>query len=176
MLQRKFLLGAFASTAIVVPANAQQSSTATGSAAVEIAEPSALARLQELDFAEILVSAAGTAVINPDTDVMTTSSGITHASGIPKAAVFQITPSKRGSIFIRIPQSSVTLTRVSGTETVTVSDWTISANTQSVGQGRHKVVAGNAPILFRIGATLNVGANPKMGTYEGTFEVTVENQ
>ena len=151
-------------------------SSSTGIASVEIAEPSALMALDELDFADILVTAPGTAIINPNTSVMTTSPGLTYASGTPTAALFQITPTKRGSIFIRIPQAPVILTRVSGTETVTVSNWTISSNAQLVGGGRHKVVAGNDPILFRIGGTLNVGANPKMGIYMGTFEVTVENQ
>ena len=176
MFRRTLLLGAVIGAANPSPLKAQVAPSATGSAAVEIAEPSALLALEELDFADILVTAPGTAVINPNTGAMTTSPGLTYASGTPSPALFQLTASKRGSVFIRIPQAPVTLTRVSGTETVTVSNWTISNNAQAVGGGRHKVVAGTEPIVFKIGGTLNVGANPRMGVYTGTFEVTVENQ
>lgn len=175
MFVRQSIIAAFG-MALAVPATAQQSASSTGTAAVEITEPSALLALKDLDFADILVTAPGTAVINPNTDAMTTSPGLAHAAGTPSAARFQITPTKRGSIFITIPQAPITLTRVSGTETVTVSNWTISSNAQLVGGGRHKVVAGSEPLFFQVGGTLNVGANPKMGVYMGTFEVTLENQ
>jgi hypothetical protein len=157
------------------PAHAQQSSNSTGSAAVEIVLPSAFQNLGNLDFADIIVTTAGTATINPNSDAMTVSGGLLSAGGTPKASLFQIRPSKRGAIFIQIPTAPSTLTRMSGTETVTVSNWTISSNAQSVGGGRYKVVAANDPIPFKIGGTLNVPANPVAGTYVGTFDVTVDN-
>jgi len=157
------------------PARAQQSPSSTGSAAVEIVLPSAFQNLGDLDFADIIVTTPGTATINPNSDAMTVTGGISAASGTPKASVFEIRPSKRGAIFIQIPTAPVALTRVSGTEIVTVSNWTISSNVQSVGGGRYKVVAAEDPIRFKIGGTLNVSANQVPGTYVGKFDVTVDN-
>ena len=157
------------------PARAQQSPSSTGSAAVEIVLPSAFQNLGDLDFADIIVTTPGTATINPNSDAMTVTGGISAASGTPKASVFEIRPSKRGAIFIQIPTAPVALTRVSGTEIVTVSNWTISSNVQSVGGGRYKVVAAEDPIRFKIGGTLIVSANQVPGTYVGTFDVTVDN-
>src|SRR5690349_5176020 len=133
MFLRTSFLGAVIAAATTCPLSAQVAPSATGSAVVEIAEPSVLLAVEDLDFADIIVAAPGTAVINPNTDAMTTSPGLTYASGTPSAALFQLTASKRGSVFIRIPQAPVTLTRLSGTETVTVSNWTISNNAQAVG-------------------------------------------
>ena len=157
------------------PSRAQQASNSSGSAAVEIALPSAFQNLGDLDFADIIVTTPGTATINPNSDAMTVTGGILPAGGTPKASLFEIQPSKRGAIFIQIPTAPVALTRVSGTETVTVSNWTISSIAQSVGGGRYKVVAGEEPIPFKIGGTLNVSANQVPGTYVGTFDVTVDN-
>lgn len=157
------------------PAFAQDSSTVMGSAAVEIAEPSVFQNLGDLDFADIAVAALGTATINPNTGALTTTGGVDRAGGTPTAALFAIWPAKRGAIFIDIPRAPVILTRESGTETVSVSNWTLSSVAQPVGSGRYKIVAGDEVIQFKIGGTLSVPDNPTPGSYVGTFEVTLEN-
>lgn len=153
---------------------AQSSSQAVGTAAVEILEPTMLENVSDLDFATISVSGPGTATINPNNDAMSVTGGVNSAGGTPKAALFQIMPLRRGSVFINVPQVPIVLTRISGTETMTVGNWTVSSNIGTIGKGRHHVSAGTTPIQFRIGGTLNVQSNQVPGSYVGTFNVTAE--
>lgn len=70
-------------------------------------------------------------------------------------------------MIIRIPRNPITLTRVGGTETMTVSNWTLEGDNR-------KTVRANEPFSFRVGGRLNVGANQAEGTYLGTFTVELQ--
>jgi hypothetical protein len=68
---------------------------------------------------------------------------------------------------IKVPNKPSVLTRVGGTETMTVTNFTL--------QGQNKrTLAKQASFTFRVGGTLNVAANQVEGTYVGTFDVTVQ--
>jgi hypothetical protein len=70
-------------------------------------------------------------------------------------------------VIIKVPKQPVVLTRVGGTQTVTVSNFTL--------QGQSKrTIAAQAWFSFRVGGTLNVAAAQAEGTYVGTFDVTVQ--
>lgn len=138
---------------------------ATGT--VEIVAPAAVKKLQDLDFAFLSVSAAGTAVIDPNTDTMTTTGGVLHAGGVPHAALFEGVAPSGGVVIVRLPREPATLTRIGGTETMTVSNWTIS------GKAR-RTVAAQEPFDFKVGGTLYVGAGQVEGTYVGTFSVDIQ--
>lgn len=138
---------------------------ATGT--VEIVAPATLEKLQDLDFAYLSVSAAGTAIIDPKTDTMSTTGGVLHAGGLPHAALFRGVSPQRGVVIVRLPRQPATLTRVDGTETMTVSDWTISGNAR-------RTVASQEPFDFKVGGTLYVGAGQTEGTYIGTFHVDIQ--
>jgi hypothetical protein len=71
-------------------------------------------------------------------------------------------------VIVRIPKNPITLTRVGGTETMTVSSWTIS------GGGNSRNVAAQEAFSFAIGGTLTVNANQAEGAYQGTFDVEVQ--
>ena len=129
--------------------------------------PAPVRRLQDLNFGYLSVNGAGTAVIDPNTDAMTTTGGVTHLSGTPYAALFEGISPVRGVVIIRIPRDPITLTRVGGTETMTVSNWTVSGN------GR-RTVAAQEPFDFKIGGTLSVNANQAEGAYHGTFTVDIQ--
>jgi hypothetical protein len=68
---------------------------------------------------------------------------------------------------IKLPASAITLNRVGGGGTMTVSNWTLD------GKPNRKVPLNNA-FNFSVGATLNVGAGQADGIYTGTFAVTVQ--
>ena len=61
----------------------------------------------------------------------------------------------------------ITLTRVGGTETMVVDNFTVS------GTGSRNVVA-KETFTFSIGGTLYVGANQADGVYFGTFNVEIQ--
>ena len=125
--------------------------------------------LRELNFAYLAVTTAGTAVIDPDTDAMTTTGGVVHVGGTPYAAFFEAVSPSRAVVLIRVPRDPATLTRVGGTQTMTVSNWTVSGSAR-------RTVASQEAIEFSIGGTLNVNANQMEGTYVGTFTVDVQYQ
>ena len=156
--------------ALVAPALAHAAPVApdkNATATVNIVPPSSVRKLEDLDFAYLSVTTAGTAVINPNTDAMTTTGGVLHAGGVPHAAEFEAVSPVRTVIIIRIPRNPITLTRVGGTETMTVSNWTMSGNSR-------RTVVAHEPVPFKVGGTLNVNANQVEGTYVGTFDVEVQ--
>ena len=137
---------------------------ATGTAAIIL--PAQIAKLNDMDFGFVTVTTAGTATIDSNTDAISTTGGVLFAGGLPHAALFAaISPSKT-VVHIRLPRQPVTLTRVGGTETMTVDTWTIN------GAETRNVVA-HEMFEFKVGGTLHVAANQTEGTYVGTFDVTV---
>ncbi|MEO5972468.1 MAG: DUF4402 domain-containing protein [Sphingomicrobium sp.] len=145
------------------PVSPNRNATAT----VDIVSPATVRKLEDLNFAMLTVTTAGTAVINPNTDTMTTTGGVIHAGGIPYSALFEaVTPSKN-VVIIRIPKVPTVVTRVGGTETMIVDTWTLA------GSANRNVVA-KQPFQFNIGGTLHVNANQAEGTYVGTFTVDVQ--
>jgi hypothetical protein len=137
------------------------------SAAANIFKPATVQKLQDLDFGAITVTTAGTAVLDPNTDAVAASGGVTFAGGLPHAAQFEAISPTGNVVIIRLPRSPATLTRAGGTETMTIDDWTMD------GPSRRTVVA-RQPFTFKVGGTLYVGANQVEGTYTGTFEVDVQ--
>lgn len=138
---------------------------ATGT--VEIVAPASVEKLQDLDFAYLSVTTVGTATVDPNSDTMTTTGGVLHAGGLPHAALFRGISPVKGVVIVRLPRQPATLTRVGGTETMTVSNWTMSGNAR-------RTVASQEPFDFKVGGTLNVNANQAEGTYLGTFTVDIQ--
>ena len=70
-------------------------------------------------------------------------------------------------VHIRAPKDPITVTRIGGTETMTVDTWTVS------GTGTRNVVAKEL-FSFNVGGTLHVNANQAEGVYVGTFTVDIQ--
>lgn len=136
-------------------------------ATVTIAPPATVRKLEDLNFAFLAVTTAGTAVVNPNTDSMTTTGGVLHVGGEPYAALFEAVSPINAVVIVRIPRNPITVTRVGGTETMRVSDWTLSGNSR-------RTVAAQQAFEFKVGGTLYVNANQVEGTYLGTFSVEIQ--
>jgi hypothetical protein len=133
-----------------------------------ILKPLTVIKTRDLDFGGLMPSAtAGTAVVNPFTGAVTTAGGVTAAPGATSAAAFAGVGTRRSPVIIRVPRNPITITRIGGTETMTVSNFTLDGN-----QTRH--INAFEAFHFQVGAQLNVGANQAPGTYVGTFEVSVQ--
>lgn len=131
-----------------------------------IIAPAAVRKIQDLNFATLAVWGAGTAVVNPNTDTMTTTGGVTYMSGLAYSALFEAVSPVKNVALIRIPRQPITITRVGGTETMTVGNWTLD------GTASRNIVA-KEPFSFKVGGTLTVAANQAEGLYVGTFDVEV---
>ena len=159
-----------AALALVVPAAAHAApvspnQNATGT--VAITQPASVRNLNELNFAFLTVTTAGTAVVNPNTEVMTTTGGVMHVAGVPYSALFEAVSPVKNVVLIRIPRNPITITRVGGTETMTVDTWTLS------GSANRNIVV-KEPFQFKVGGTLHVNANQAEGHYVGTFTVDIQ--
>lgn len=154
---------------ISVPAPARAATPATDATATAIVlRPLTLLRLRNLDFGGLLSSAtAGTAILEPSSGAVTTTGGVVAASGPTTSARFIGAGTRKTPVIVRIPKNPVTLTRVGGTETMTVSNWTMDGATT-------RIIQENETFEFRVGGTLNVAANQMQGTYVGTFDVTAQ--
>ena len=142
--------------------------SARGKAQLVALHPLTLVRKGDLDFGMITRTAAGTAVINPDTNIMTTTGGVAALGGLPTAATFVGAAGSASVVIIRLPRAPLFITRVGGTETMRVDNWTLQGGTDK------RTLARQESFEFRVGATLNVGAAQLEGTYVGTFDVTVQ--
>ena len=140
---------------------------ANPAARASLLKPLTLTKLSDMDFGNLGITANGTAVINPVTDTMTTTGGVLRLGGTPRAATFRGVAQGGAVVIIRIPNGGVSLTRVGGTETILLNNFTLD--------GQSKRSMAQAGILdFKIGATLRPTAGQVEGVYAGTFEVTIQ--
>jgi len=158
----------------------------TGAAEAVVVAPLSLVANEALNFGRVAPgAAAGTVLLNPDTLACTTTGPIAR-SGVCQPAEFTGMGTRRMTLRIQIP-TTVTLTRVGGTQTMTVTGLTLDTtpdlqfmggNGNGLGNGnrRYQIVPNNGIFDFRIGGTLNVGANQLGGVYNGSFVVTVQYQ
>jgi Domain of unknown function (DUF4402) len=120
----------------------------------------------DLDFGE-LVGGVGTATIDPLTGATTTTGLVSPVGPAGHPATFTATGSRNSVVIIRVPNSAVTLTRVGGGGTMTVSNWTLDGSV-------NRRIPLNSAFNFSVGGRLNVGAAQAEGAYTGTFTVTVQ--
>jgi hypothetical protein len=169
MLGRFFLMCGFAAAAAVAATAARAAPIAPdkdASASVSIGVAASFRKLQNLDFGSLAITGAGTVTINPNTEALTFTGGILQIGGRPYAAKFETISPRKSKVLIKAPNKPITLTRQGGTETMIVSNFTIS------GSSSRNVNSGE-PIEFSIGGTLSVKAGQAEGTYVGTFDVDV---
>lgn len=160
------LLPAFAT--LLVPA-AVFAAPVTKSTPTEAAilSPLSVIKRADLDFGTLVVSGSGTAVIDPVSGSESVNGPIVPAGTAGHPAKFTATGSRNAIALIRLPKNPINVTRVGGTETMTVTNWTQDGAT-------NRRVPITDTFDFSVGATLNVGANQAEGTYTGTFSVTVQ--
>jgi len=162
------LIAGLLSLAVAVPATAApKGAVPPARASADIRSPATVRLLNDLNFGYLSVTSAGTAVMNPNTDVLTTTGGVVKIGGNPYSALFESVSPVKGVVIVRIPKQPITLLRVGGTETMTVNNWTIEGSS-------NRNVNSKEPFSFRVGGTLNVGANQVEGIYLGTFTVDVQ--
>jgi hypothetical protein len=170
MLRCQFVcIRAAAALAFLAPASlvcaATPTTNATGTAVV--LRPVSVIKLKDMNFGYVTSAAAGTAVLEPNADTLTTTGGVLPVGGTAHSAEFAGSATTSSIVNIKVPNQPSTLTRVGGTQTMTVSNFTL--------QGQNKrTIAAQTFFTFRVGGRLNVAANQAEGTYVGTFTVTVQ--
>ncbi|MCA1653947.1 MAG: DUF4402 domain-containing protein [Sphingomicrobium sp.] len=163
-------LAALAAAAALAPVAAfaapiGASPPATGNAL--LIYPVTITKTADLDFGLVTVTTAGTAIIDPNANTIASSGGVVLVGTQWHAAEFVGAARSSSVVNIKLPNQPITLTRQGGTETMTVSPLTLQ------GQSKRSIAAATS-FSFRVGGTLNVGANQAEGTYTGTFDVEIQ--
>jgi hypothetical protein len=151
----------------ITAAAAAAPGTASSNGTVTVLGPLTLLKRGDLDFGTLAVTTAGTAVIDPLSGGRSATGGVIPAGSGFHPATFTGTGNRNSVVNIRLPNKPTTVTRAGGTETMTVSNWTLD------GKSNRKVPPSQT-FDFAVGATLMVGANQAPGTYVGTFDVTIQ--
>lgn len=141
--------------------------TVDASASARLIYPATVQKVEDMDFGTVSATAAGTVIIDPNSDTTTTTGGVSLSGGAAHSALFRGAARKRTVVNIRIPKTPIQLQRAGGTEQLTVSNWTLQ------GQDKRDLAA-QTTFDFRVGATLTVPANVVEGSYTGTFDVDVQ--
>ncbi len=133
----------------------------TTSVTITLLAPISISAGASMDFGTMVpTGTAGTVTVTPAG--ARSSVDVDLFGGVPSGAGFNVTGATGQAYFITLP-SSATLT--SGGNTMTVDTFNHDA-------GATPTLVGGSD-AFNVGATLNVGATQAVGTYSGTFDVTV---
>ena len=144
--------------------------TQTGTAQTVVVGRLSLLNTGPLDFGYLSSGAtAGTCTIDADTGARTTTGGVTPLGGSFGAASFVGAGTPNRNVLIREPNGTITLTRLGGSETMTISNFRVNG-----GNGTSRKIAADGTLAFRVAGRLNVGASQRDGVYVGTFPVTVD--
>jgi hypothetical protein len=152
--------------ALALDAEPASSASAIGTGNATIIVPITIAATANLEFGK-LAAGTGVSVVRIDTaGARSLVSGDTTlvTGGTEQAASFDVTGEASQGYAITLPAGAATLT--SGANTMTVDTFT-----SSVGASSTLSVGGTE--TFTVGGDLNVGIAQAVGTYTGTFTVTV---
>ena len=152
-----------AAACVALPAHA---AGANGTAAAVTLRPLSIVNTEDLDFGTLLRgTAAGTVVIDPNTDGRTVTGGVVAAGGTPNAAQFY---TYGGPLqYVQVTRGALpTLNRIGGGASMNVTQLTLNGPTT-------RFLSSAGLLDLRVGGTLAVGANQQEGDYAGTFQITV---
>ena len=148
----------------------QSSASVDVQAEARIVSGIAITNTGGLAFGKIVRSAAaGTVVLDPSTNQLTTKDGVSLGQNAGfNAAYFTVNGEPGYNFQLAVPSS------------ISISNGAASMNvehfTTSLGSANQGMLNLNGSLTFSIGATLKVEANQSTGTYAGSFTVTAAYQ
>lgn len=144
-----------------------QAASATANATAEVITPITISKTADLRFGKFAAGTGGTVVISTAGARSATGAVVLSAGNVGGAASFTVSGDANATYAITLPGSAATITRVSGTETMSVG--TFTSNPAATGT----LSAGGSETL-NVGGTLTVASAQVVGSYTGTFDVSVE--
>jgi len=163
LLRGMLVIGGVLFLAAGNPARAQ--SSASANASVTIVPAIALTNNTALAFGLIVAGPGGTVTLTTSGSRTKTGTIILPSSESYSEAAFVVLGPAEETFSLSLP-SSVTLGLAGGSATMTITNFTSNPST-----GGSLNSGGSATVT--VGGTLNVGANQTLGSYVGSFTVTV---
>lgn len=182
-LLRMGATGAVLAAAMATGSVAHAAATASANASVEVLRPLKLEKVDDMYFGAVAVNGAGTATLAAD-GTLTCSADLV-CTGTPVLAEFTVTegtPNKQVTIDlptnIDLRLNTLAATDVATTaQKIELSNYVTDATAGSDGAGgtAYSVMLNASSVAnFQVGGTLNFDGSEVAGTYEGTFDVSVE--
>jgi hypothetical protein len=147
-----------------------------------VVTPLSLTKTSDMVFGTIASPvAAGTVVLTP-ASTCTTTGGLVR-TGTCQAAAFAGLGTANQVVKLNLPNYPITISN--GAQSMSITGRTfdpgadlnhLSGNVNGNGAIRYRIVPANGIFTFRLGGTLNVGANQQAGVYTGTFSVSLDYQ
>lgn len=169
-MYRSAIRATLAAAALFAPAQllAQASASAPTTATTTIIQPISIAKSTDLSFGRIVRPTAGTSTVTVSAADNTrglsgTGDGVLAGGTVTRAA-YTVTGEPGVGFSITLSGSPITLTRASGTETLSVA-LVRSAETDTLAAGTGTKVIG-------VGGSVDVTSATVSGTYNGSFTVT----
>ena len=161
---------AFGTAALLLSAPAAAAGLASAQSRAIVVGPMTLVNTGALSFGSFGAGASpGTVIINPDNGARSVTGGVVPLGGDISAAGFTGYTSGSTHVKVNVPKTSVALTRVGGTETMSITGFTVDG-------GKNQKFPVDQVFTFQVGGTLQVAPNQADGVYEGSFVVTAEYQ
>jgi hypothetical protein len=157
---------AIAAVALSLATGAFAQASANANATATIASTIGITKTADMNFGKMLAGTGGTVVLSTASG-RTATGGVVLVAGTPAvtAAAFTVTGEPNATYNVTIPTGNVTLT--SGGSTMVANAFTSNpAGTAG------SLNAGGTQTLM-VGATLTVGNAQAVGTYSGSFDVSV---
>ncbi|MBD3730969.1 MAG: DUF4402 domain-containing protein [Sphingomonadales bacterium] len=178
-VSKQWLTGiALLASSLVGPlAGAAQAQSASAGATAEVVPPATLYKDTDLDFGMIATAGAGGSLtLNATSGAVTTTGDLAPVASHPASRALFIANAPVGAVMVYSGDSTVTLTRNGGTETMTalLSYGTDSSLVTATVLGLPIGVKAMQPEQhFLVGGTLLVGAGQAQGLYEGQFTLSI---
>ena len=175
IVKRIILLAVLGATSFTISSAMAASSTATAKAV--IVKNLSFFDVEDLEFGAFLSGAtAGTVVVTP-ANVRTATGGVTLVGGpISQPSRFAGKGTLNQIVAISIQSTPTTITRVGGTETMSVETYVIGSTPTAVlttVPTNFRITGVSGIFNFPVGATLRVNANQTPGDYLGTFTLNL---
>lgn len=137
-------------------------------------------KVDDLNFGKIIAgTTAGTVTVTPTGSRSATGGAKLASDPTVKPARFAGKGSRNQTVVIAVLSNTSTLTRVGGTQKMTMDTFVIGSSptaTLTTAPLAFSIAAPTGIFTFPVGATLRVGANQTPGTYSGTFTITLAYQ
>lgn len=150
-------------------ANSFGQSTANAPASATIITPITLTKTVNMNFGNVAVNASAGTVILVPAGTRSATGGVTLpvVAGTVTAATFTVAGEGTSTYSITLPTDPLTITRASGSETMTVGTFTSTPSVTGTLSGGAQTIT--------VGATLNVAGSQVAGNYTNVagFAVTV---
>lgn len=165
---------------LALPAAAQAAENGPNTVSLVLIQPLSIVKSEDMDFGTVIPETGGTITINPASSPTCTVTGGLIRSGVCQPAEFVGAGSVNQRVRVRLPaQARMTVSNGAGA-TMQVTNMDVNGapdllvTRETVRNFRFRILHPTGIFFFRVGGTLNVGANQAVGTYTGTFDVDIQ--